>query len=205
MSARVAALLFTFALTATTPARADVMTGGHDIKSAGPFVLETRGVVGFAPKFGSALVTGGELRIGVATPEFRVMLGGRMGFAGVEPYRGPLGAQPRATQFATFDAAAYRYLEPTAHYGTFVGAGFQLGATYVDGFAFRNATLLTGYAEAGFELPRTSAARLVTSLRVDVGQAARADYSRVPGEGFVMMFSLNTGFLFGGRATRPDR
>jgi hypothetical protein len=203
MSARIAIAAVVCALTASSLARADVLTG-HDIKSAGPFVLETRGVLGFAPKFGTSVVSGGDLRIGVATPEYRVMLGGRMGWAGVEAYRGPLGAQPRATQLAAFDAGVYRYLEPNAPYGIFVGGGFQLGATYVDNFAFRNATLLTGYAEAGFELPRTSAARLVSSLRIDVGQATKAEYSRVPGEGFVMMFSLNTGFLFGGRATRPD-
>lgn len=189
-------------VTATSPARADMVKSSTAITSTGPFVLESRGVLGFAPRFGTSIVSGGDLRVGVATDEYRVMLGGRMGWAGVAEYTGPRGAQPRATQFAAFDLGVYRYLDPAARYGTLIGAGFNAGATYVDGFAFRNASLITGYAEAGFELPRTSAARLVTSFRVDLGYAPTATHSRVPGEGTVVMFSLNTGFLFGPPAGR---
>jgi hypothetical protein len=193
----------TCALVAPSTARADYPSGHHPIRSAGPFVLESRGFLGFAPGFGTSVVTGGDLRVGVATEEIRVMLGGRMGWAGVDAYTGPKGAEPRAAQFLVFDAGVYKYLEPGARYGTFVGGGISAGATYVDGFGFRNANLFMGYVEAGFELPRTSAARLVTSLRVDFGPATTAQYSRIPGEGFVTMFSLNAGFLFGGEDTRP--
>ena len=112
------------ALSATSLARADVLPRG-EIKSSGPFVLEARALLGLAPKFGSSIVSGGDVRVGVATERFRVMLGGRMGWAGTEPYNGPYGAQPRGTQFAAFDLGVYKYLEPSARYGAFVGGGLN--------------------------------------------------------------------------------
>jgi hypothetical protein len=198
-------LLALCTLAAPSIAHADMMTGGSHLRSAGPFVLESRGLLGFAPGFGTSVVGGGDLRVGVATEDIRVMLGGRMAWAGVGQYTGPRGAEPRAAQFVVFDAALYRYIEPRADYGVFFGGGITAGATYVDGFAFRTANMFTGYAEAGFEFPRTSAVRLVTSLRVDLGAATTAQYSRIPGEGTLTIFSLNMGFLFGGEATQPQR
>ncbi len=193
----------TCVLAATSIGRADALGGPHSLSSAGPFVLESRAFLGVAPGFGTTVVTGGDLRVGVATETIRVMAGGRMGWAGGDAYTGPRGAEPRASQFLAFDGSVYRYIEPRAPYGIFFGGGVSAGATYIDSFGFRNATLLLGHVEAGFELPRTSTARLVTSLRVDFGAATTAQYSRVPGEGLVTMFSLNTGFLLGGEDTRP--
>ncbi len=43
----------------------------------------------------------------------------------------------------------------------------------------RNTPLRRRDAEAGFEFPRMSAARVVTSLRVDLGTATTAQYSRI--------------------------
>ncbi len=70
--------------------------------------------------------------------------------------------------------------------------------------ALLTANMVGGAAEGGFEFPRTSNIRLMTSIRADLGYAYRNEsYGVVPTSLFSMV-SLNVGFFLGGNNTRSE-
>ncbi len=166
--------------------------------------LELRGLSGAAGGLGTSFVNGGDVHLGIEVPSFAFALGARLGAAGSAPYLGPRGAQPSAAQFLLVDVGCRGFLSPRASVGYFLGGGLGLGWTYVDGYAFENASLYGLYAEAGVELPRTSPLRFTAALRLDAGVTSRAEFSRVPDAGAVVMFTANVGFLLGGPGTASD-
>jgi hypothetical protein len=170
------------------------------------FTLGFRGFTGVAPFFGTSFANGGDLHLALEWSSFGLVVGGRFGAAGDDRYLGPSGARPLAAQFALGDVGCRGFLNPRDSTGYYVGGGLSFGSTFVDGFAFRNASLFSAYAEGGIELPRTSPLRFTAALRVDVGSTSRMEFSRVPAAGAVVMVTANVGFLFGGERTgsEPD-
>ena len=163
--------------------------------------MQLRGFTGFAPGFGTGLLSGGDLRLGIEAPAFGFLFGGRIGAAGSTRYEGPVGAQPAAAQLAVGDIGIRAFLNPRESLGYYVGGGLGIGSTFIDDFAFRNASFYGVYAELGTDLPRTSPARLTAALRIDAGVASLAEYSRVPAAGVVVAITVNVGFLLGGSET----
>lgn len=188
------------ALAAPPPAHADPDYG----KLFDNFTLGFRGFTGVAPAFGTSFVNGGDLRLALEWPSFGLVFGGRFGAAGDDRYLGPRGARPSAAQFALGEVGCRGFLNPRDSTGYYVGGGLSFGSTFVDGFAFRNASLFSVYAEGGVELPRTSPARFTAALRVDLGATSRAEFSRIPAAGAVLMLTANVGFLFGGEETGSE-
>lgn len=163
--------------------------------------LGFRGFSGVAPAFGTSFVNGGDFHLAIEWSTFGLVVGGRFGAAGDDRYLGPRGARPTAAQFALADVGCRGFFDARASTGYYVGGGLGIGSTFVDGFAFRNAGLYDLYIEGGVDLPRTSPMRFTAALRVDVGFAHHAQFSRVPGAGAVVMITANVGFLFGGKKT----
>lgn len=163
--------------------------------------LGFRGFTGVAPGFGTSWVNGGDVHLAIEWPSFGIIVGGRFGAAGDDRYLGPRGARAPAAQFALVDVGCRAFLAPQRSTGFYLGGGLGLGSTFVDRYAFRNASLYGAYFEGGVDLPRTSPARITAAIRLDLGLSTRARFSRVPDAGAVVMITANVGFLLGGPET----
>jgi hypothetical protein len=189
---RRAALLV--ALVAAAPALAEP---GFD-QTLDNLGFELRAFTGYAPGFGAGFLYGVDARAVVQSNRFGLVVGGRAGAAGLDAYRGPMGAKAKSEQIAQIELGGRMFLNPTSRTGVFISAGGDGGTMYVDFFNFRHADAWGLFAEVGLEYPRTQATRLTAALRVSGGIAPHAEFSRIPSDGYYFFITLNVGVFFGG-------
>jgi hypothetical protein len=186
------AALFAFAIVlASTTALAGPSSSDVD-ELFGNFGLEGGGFFGTG-SLGSAAVSGGDGHVVLEAAPGALLIGSRFG------------SDLKSTQFATFDAGIRYFVKDDAVTALFVGGGGFYGAEYVSSFKFEIGNLAGAYGEVGYETPRDQNARVILSLRADLGGTQQRDISRVEPAPVYGVLSLNLSVLVGGDGTKRER
>ncbi len=120
------------------------------------FGIEARGFGAVTGGFTDPGVLGGDLHVVIEGPPVGVFVGIRAG------------ANLGDTQFVVGDLG-FRYFFLPSRRLFFVGGGAFYGGEFTAAYAFSTGSIGGPFAEIGLEYPRTSRARVLASLRVDLG------------------------------------
>lgn len=181
-------------LCAFVPSTSHAGPSNAEVESAfSYFGTELRGMTGAAPSFGKTFFLGADGHVLIEGEHVAGLLGGR------------LVTDASSRQVAVVDLGGRYFLRRQV----FAGGGGFYGAEYVDGLAFVIGHVGGVYLEGGMDLPRAWQFRMTAALRLDLGYAAKANFSRIEPPPFFTMVSLNVGVFFGGagtavKATSPE-